>query len=318
MDGIVIIGASQGGVLALRQLVAKLPPRFPAPVIAVVHVGSGPSVLPSILNDLGGLPASHARQGATLEAGHIYIAPPDRHVLVVDGNLELTHGPRENWARPAVDPLFRSAAEAYGPGAIGIVLTGRLNDGSAGLYEIKRRGGIAIVQEPSEAEAPSMPESVLLNVDVDYRLPISEMAGVLLQLLKDMAAKPSYKKNAGDQKMAEITTPTAQTCPECGGAMAKEQLGKMTRFRCHIGHVMSAEVLAATQLEKLAADLAAAQRSLNERAALARSLAAKQEAQGNTETAAQWQAAGTQAEKLEEAIRQMVKTDWIHPEEREP
>lgn len=305
-------------MLALRYLIARLPPQFPAPVIAVVHIGAGPTILPSILNDVGGLPCHSAGHHAVIHPGHVYVAPPDRHVLLVDGHLELTHGPRENWARPAVDPLFRSAAESDGPGAIGIVMTGRLNDGSAGLYEIKRRGGTAIVQEPSEAEAPSMPESALQNVAVDYRLAIADMPAVLTEILARIAALPSFPSPAGDPPMAEITTPTAQTCPECGGAMAKERLGKMARFRCHIGHVMSAEVLATAQLEKLNADLAAAQRSLNERAALAGMLAEKQASEDKPDVAASWQSASAQAADIEEAIRRIVETDWVHPEEREP
>jgi two-component system chemotaxis response regulator CheB len=156
MPRIIAIGASEGGVHALRALIGGLPADFPAPVLAVLHVGTSQSLMPSILNDLGGISASHARNGERLRPSHVFVAPPDHHLLVSDGRLELSSGPRENWVRPAVDPLFRTAAESYGPDTVGVVLTGRLNDGTSGLYEIKRRGGIAIVQDPDEAEAPSV------------------------------------------------------------------------------------------------------------------------------------------------------------------
>lgn len=183
MDGIVVVGASQGGVHALRHLIKALPSNFPAPVVVVLHVGGGQSILPSILNDLGGLRATHIRQDEELEPGHVYVAPSDRHVLVVDSHLTLSHGPRENWARPAVDPLFRTAAQAFGDRVIGVVLTGQLNDGTAGLYEIKQRGGVAIVQDPAEAEAPSMPRSAIENVGADYVLPVAEIGALLVKLV---------------------------------------------------------------------------------------------------------------------------------------
>ncbi|MBV9330215.1 MAG: chemotaxis protein CheB, partial [Alphaproteobacteria bacterium] len=161
MPRIVVIGASQGGVEALHGLVERLPGDFAAPILVVIHVGAGPSILPSILNDIGRLNASHVKNGDAIRPGHIHVAPPDHHLIVVDGRLELSRGPRENWTRPAIDPLFRSAAEAYGADVIGVILSGGMNDGTAGLYEIKRRGGIAVVQDPDEAEAPSMPQSAI-------------------------------------------------------------------------------------------------------------------------------------------------------------
>src|SRR5581483_6265100 len=158
------IGASQGGVQALRVLLAGLPADFAAPVLIVQHIGATESILPAILADASSLPTAFALDGEPLLPGRVYVAPPDHHMLVNDGKLELTRGPRENWARPAIDPLFRAAALYYAQDAIGIVLSGRLNDGTAGLYEIKRWGGLAMVQTPREAEAPDMPQSALDNV----------------------------------------------------------------------------------------------------------------------------------------------------------
>ncbi|SRR5258708_7744571 len=179
---VVVVGASQGGVQALRALIGGLPAYFPAPVLIVLHVGAGPSLLPALLDDRVRLRASHASDGVALEAGRVLVAPPDRHLVIVDGHVALTAGPKENWARPAIDPLFRSAAETFGPGAIGVLLTGQLNDGVSGLWEIKRCGGVAIVQDPDDAEAPSMPRGAIDNVAIDYCLPLGQIADRLVRL----------------------------------------------------------------------------------------------------------------------------------------
>jgi two-component system chemotaxis response regulator CheB len=183
MDRIVVIGASQGGTDALRQMASGLPRDFPAPVLAVIHIGAGPSTLPSILAHAGPLPAMHAKDGEAIRGGQIYVAPPDLHMRVADRHIELTRGPRENWVRPAIDPLFRTAAELYGPGAIGVVLTGRLNDGTSGLWEIKRRGGVSVVQDPVDAEEPSMPLSAIQNVSIDHCLPVAAIPMLLTRLV---------------------------------------------------------------------------------------------------------------------------------------
>jgi two-component system, chemotaxis family, protein-glutamate methylesterase/glutaminase len=185
---VVVIGASYGGVEAMEQLFTEIPPHVPAAFLAVLHVGPHPSEFPHILNRHSLLPAHHARQGELIRAGQIYVAPPDHHLLVRRRHVVLSRGPRVNWTRPAVDPLFRSAAQAYGPGVIGVVLTGRLNDGTAGLYEIKRRGGITIVQDPSDAISPAMPSSALQHVEVDHCVPLASMPGILVQACKEVAA----------------------------------------------------------------------------------------------------------------------------------
>jgi two-component system chemotaxis response regulator CheB len=288
MPRVIVVGASQGGVKALQSLFSGLA-EFPAPVLVVLHIGGGQSLLPSILND-SGVQASFGKDGESPQAGHVYIAPPDHHMLMKGGRLELSRGPRENWARPAIDPLFRSAAENFGPDVIGVLLSGRLNDGTAGLYEIKRRGGIAIVQTPSEAEAPDMPRSALENVAVDYCLPVMEMPRLLTRLVNEPSEQrsPDDRGEGNTEEGAHVTKPTAQTCPECGGAMRKEDVGSLTRFRCHTGHVMTAEVQAARQLETLECDIAAMQRLLNERAALCHDLAEKYRAGGNDRAAQNW------------------------------
>lgn len=224
MPKIVAIGASQGGVGALRKVASGLPADFPCAVLVVLHTGAEPSSLPSLLTAAGPLPASHAENNERIAPGRIYVAPHDRHLLLVDGRMELSHGPRENYARPAIDPLFRAVAEAYGPDAIGVVLTGRLNDGTAGLFEIKRRGGRAIVQDPASAEAPGMPRSALENVAVDFCLPLSEIARQIVRFCRDStAAEP---RDRGDVAMPEHhingNSATAHLHPEESARRASE------------------------------------------------------------------------------------------------
>lgn len=180
---IVVIGASVGGVTALLQLASTLPPQFPAAVFIVLHVGAHASQLPILLSARGPNPAIHPSSGAPIVSGTLYVAPPDFHMLVERNQICLVSGPKEHHTRPAVDPLFRSAALAFGPRVIGIVLTGRFNDGTAGLQAIKQCGGLAMVQDPDEAEEPSMPASALKHVKVDYRFSINELGRGLVDIL---------------------------------------------------------------------------------------------------------------------------------------
>jgi len=301
---------------ALYRLVSALPADFPAPILVVVHVGAGPSMLPSILNDLRRLPASHAIEDEPVEPGHIYIAPPDHHLLVKHGRLHLSRGPRENWTRPAIDPLFRCVAEDYGPDAIGVILSGNLSDGTVGLYEIKRRGGIAIVQDPGEAECPSMPLSALNNVAADHCVSLADLPQLLKRLVKEERIGEPEKigVHAMDNLERPMQRPVAQTCPECGGAMREETVGNITQFRCHIGHVLNAEVQAAAQLEILERHISVVLRMLNERAELCRDLAEKHRVRGNPEAQAIWARAEEETRNREDAIRRMTEAEWVRPE----
>jgi two-component system, chemotaxis family, protein-glutamate methylesterase/glutaminase len=316
MAPIVAVGASEGGIEAFRTLFSRLPADFPAAILAVLHVGAGPSTLPSLLNHNQGLPASHAINGERIQPGHIYIAPPDHHLLVHDGWLELSRGPRVNWTRPAIDPLFRSLAEAHGPNAIGVILTGNLSDGTVGLYEIKRHGGTAIVQNPEDAEVMSMPLSAVQNVSVDYCVQLTELPALLVRLVHEL--KTSEPENTGVHAMQHSTVPferpVALTCPDCGGALRQQTVGNVTQFRCHIGHVLNAEVMAAAQLEILERDLSSALRMLNERAELCRELAEKHAGRGNLEAQRIWMQASEEARKRENALRDMTEAEWIRPE----
>ena len=183
---IVVIGASLSGIDTLSRLIHLLPADFPAPIFIAQHVAShSPGMLPHILSGAGHLAAVHPKNGETIEPGRIYVAPPDRHMILHRGFVRLSHGPQENLARPAIDPLFRSAAIAYGPAVVGVVLTGQLDDGTSGLISIKDRGGTAIVQDPSEATAASMPQNALAHVTVDHCCKIADMAGLLVDLARD-------------------------------------------------------------------------------------------------------------------------------------
>ena len=177
---IIVVGASAGGVETLTQLVHLLPPDLAAAILIVLHFPSyGTSVLPDILDQAGSLPAKHPKDGEALQAGQIYVAPPDYHLMLETGRVCLSRTPKEKGHRPAIDTLFRSAAMTYQQQVIGIILTGLLDDGTAGLAMIKQKGGLAIVQDPEEALFNGMPTSAITNVAVDYVLPVSQIAGVL-------------------------------------------------------------------------------------------------------------------------------------------
>jgi len=181
---IVVIGASRGGVEALQGIVAALPPNLQSTLLIVLHTTpTHVSQIPAILSAAGPLPAEHGRNGARIECGHIYVAPPDHHMTVGPiGFIQLNQGPKDNYTRPAADPLFRSAASIYGSRAIGIILTGGGSDGTKGLIAIEQAGGLAIVQDPDDALDPDMPMSALLRDNPNLCLPLSEIPGVIIRL----------------------------------------------------------------------------------------------------------------------------------------
>ena len=182
---IIVVGVSEGGVEALAELFSHLPHEIPAALFVTPHVGPRRSILPEIISEFG-LPARHAKQDEEISPGTVLVAPSDHHLLIYKGYVSLSRGPRENWSRPAIDPMFRSAALAYGPRVIGVLLSGQLNDGSAGLYTIKQHKGITVVQDPADAACPAMPTAALSSVEVDYCLPVTEIAAALHQSAKDI------------------------------------------------------------------------------------------------------------------------------------
>jgi two-component system chemotaxis response regulator CheB len=195
---LIVVGASAGGVQALQALVAQLPRDLPASVVVVLHLmADGASVLDDILDRAGPLPAAQAHDGERLERGRIYVAPPDFHLLLRGSSLHLSAGPRENGHRPAIDPLFRGAARAYGPRVIGVVLTGTLDDGTDGLRLIKERGGATVVQDPDDAAFADMPRSAIRHVDPDRVVPLAEMGAVLLELVDAPTGSPKGPSRSG-------------------------------------------------------------------------------------------------------------------------
>ncbi|MEO5733890.1 MAG: chemotaxis protein CheB [Rubrivivax sp.] len=257
MSRIVVIGASAGGVPALMHLTTQLPRDFPSPILVVLHIGAHNSILPSLLAQNCALEVAHARHGETLRAGCIRVAPPDHHMLVTENRIELTRGAKENHSRPAIDPLFFTAASTHGPGAIGVALTGQLDDGTAGLQAIKRRCGISVVQDPADAAEPSMPASALRHVDVDHCLPLA-LIPMLLQSLASQplespmpASDPTLQHEEallrGDGNpmahLQAIGRPSPYACQACHGGLWHLLDSRPTRFRCHTGHAYTARSL---------------------------------------------------------------------------
>jgi len=287
---IVVIGASAGGVEALGALVRALPAELPAAVFVVLHVlASGTSVLPTILSRAGALPAAVPFDGEAIERGQIYVAPPDHHMLVKQSCVRITRGPRENGHRPAIDPLFRSAARAYGPRVIGVILSGLLDDGAAGLRFVKERGGMAVIQDPEDALYPGMPLSAAAITELDGRVPIRHMADKLCALLEtEVEVEEGVGEAPADQAedLVEIDPsvaalvegpPSALSCPECGGALWEQKEGSLVRFTCQVGHAYSPESLVTEQGRALETALWSALRALEERADLLRRIARRSE-----------------------------------------
>jgi two-component system chemotaxis response regulator CheB len=278
---VIVVGASAGGVEALGKLVAGLPPELPASIFVVLHLlPSGTSVLDSILHRSGSLPASAAVDGERFERGHIYVAPPDQHLLLWDGEIRLSMGPRENGHRPAIDPLFRSAARAFGPKVIAVILSGALDDGAAGMRFVKERGGAAVVQDPDDALYGAMPTNATAATDVDRVAPIDAMSGVLCELL-DRPFDASQQEEADRVwTAAELEEraegdPSGLTCPECGGALWERDEGSLVRFACRTGHAYSPDTLVVEQSKALEVALWSALRGLEERADLFRRMAGR-------------------------------------------
>ena len=284
----------------MRELFAALPADYRAAIFVVVHVApETPSVLPAILDRLSALPVSVAKAGAPVRPGTAMIAPPDMHLVLDRDRVRLVNGPRENRHRPSIDVLFRSAAVAYGSRVTGVVLSGMKDDGAAGLWAIKRRGGAAVVQEPSDAEYPEMPRSAMDLVDVDACVPARDLASTLIRMAADSTAKPNEAAPASieaearmieqnDSSMAELDALGQRvplTCPECGGALWEIHEGG-PRFRCHTGHAYSLATLADEQSMQVEAALWAALRRLEESERVAQRMASYARIRGNASLAA--------------------------------
>jgi two-component system chemotaxis response regulator CheB len=327
----VVVGASAGGIEALCQLVRGLPPEFPGSLFIVVHFpSSASSTLPQILSRAGSLPARHATDGEAVEPGRIYVARPDCHLILRDGHLHLTRGPKENGARPAVDPLFRSAARSYGSQVIGIVLSGNLNDGTSGLQAIKQAGGVAMAQSLETALYPGMPQSAMEHVAVDYVLPPAEMPPILSELAEAADEALEVPAMTPDESAPDIDefglvdrhvqpgTPSTMSCPECHGVLWEAKDEELVQFRCRVGHAYSPEALLAHQAENLEAALWTALRALEENSALAKRLAARANSRGHNRSAASFTEQAMDAEHHASVIRTVLHSGIRHADAAEP
>jgi len=266
----------------LSALVQTLPADFPAPIFVVQHVGAdSQSILPQLLDRVSALAAKHAQDGEAFAAGTIYVAPPDHHLLLEEGRVLVKRGPKENRFRPSIDALFRSAAYGYGPRVIGVVLTGYLDDGTSGLWSLQRMGGVAVVQDPLDAESPAMPTNALGYVKADHIVPLAELGSLLVRLtLEPAPAKPRIRQqeiellgiefqiakahNAFALGIIEQGQLTSFTCPECHGALTQLIEGKLIRYRCHTGHAYTANALLGEVTQTVEAFLYQAMRGLEE------------------------------------------------------
>jgi two-component system, chemotaxis family, protein-glutamate methylesterase/glutaminase len=335
---IVVVGASAGGVEALVGLVASLPADLPAAVFVVLHLpATGTSALPDILSRHGPLAATHVKDGEPIEHRRIYVAPPDHHLLVRAGHVHLTRGPRENGHRPAVDTLFRSAAREYATRVVGVVLSGALDDGTAGLLAIKSRGGVAVVQEAKDALYPSMPGSALEHVRVDHVLGVASMGELLARLTAEPAGGLPGPVSTGMEVEVEMAgfsleamegehpgQPSGFSCPDCNGVLWEIHTEGLRRYRCRVGHAWSPESLLTQQSEALEAALWIALRTLEERAALARRLAEPARRRGHSITATRFEEQAAEAQQAARLVRNLLldrgnlTTAWPVTDQRPP
>ena len=325
------IGASSGGIEALTDLVANLPGDLPASLFVVIHIpAESKSVLPAILSRAGPLRATHATDNEAILPGRIYVGPPDYHLLLRKGHMRLVRGPKENNHRPAIDPLFRTAARAYANRAVGIVLSGARDDGAAGLIAIKNVGGIAIVQDPSEAIFPDMPRNALKAAVPDFCLSVKDIAKTIVTLSTQFLSEEQGKAMEDETKketeivgMSELAiedddkpgTPSVFGCPDCGGVLWELQDDEWLRFRCRVGHAYSAEGLLASQGEDLEQALWNAFRVLHEHAALARRLAERARENKMDLITKRYETRARDAEQQAHLIRELLMSGKINGRE---
>jgi two-component system chemotaxis response regulator CheB len=319
---VIVIGASAGGVEALNELVRLLPADLPASIFIVVHFPvNSTSLLPQILSRARRLPARHPCDGEAIQRGQIYVAPPNWHLLLREGTIRLVFGPRQHGFRPAIDPLFFSAAQEYGPQVVGVVLSGTLSDGAAGIQEIKRAGGAALVQDPQEAMFPDMPLKAIESTAVDGVLTIKDLAhhldGLARREIPEKEIKTMTDENNREnrfvqediQSFTQGDTPNTRsvlTCPECGGVTWELHEGPLLRYRCHVGHIFSDDSMLAEQGKALENALWTAVRALEERAALLSRLASQARQREIVQVAGRFHEQALEAERQADTIRRVL------------
>jgi two-component system, chemotaxis family, protein-glutamate methylesterase/glutaminase len=319
---IVVIGSSAGGVSALVELCSQLSPDFPATIFIAQHVSpAGTSILPEILHRAGPLPAQSPADGQRFETGHIYVAAPDHHMLVRPGNrILMRRGPFENRSRPAVNALFRSAALAYGGRVIGLVLTGLLDDGTDGLIAIKAAGGTSVIQDPEDAEWPSMPRNALMRDHVDHVAPLAELGALITRLAGEEAGPsvPLTEEYEREDRMAGQEFAVVETdretpgtasrisCPDCGGVLNQINSGDEIRFRCQIGHAFTPLGLADAQDAELERALSIAVRTHRDRIRLFTQMEANAAERGLNHAVERWRGASRESENMVTVLEQAV------------
>lgn len=324
---IIVIGGSSGATRPLQRILRQLPPDLPAAVFVVIHISARSlGLLTTVAAAAGHLPVRQAEEGMPIEPGHVYIAAPDRHLIIVEGRIRLGKGPRENMVRPAIDPLFRSAAAAYGPRVIGVILSGLLSDGAAGLEAVKRCGGMAVVQDPSDATADEMPRRALEAATVDLCVPSAKLGDVLSQLAREaagpvLAIPPEIRLEvdiaAGERidsrMLRNIADPAPLTCPSCAGVLSEIRGAGPLRFRCQVGHNYTADVLARLQEEKVDEALRVALRIIEERAELVARMADDGRQSGRRAVAEMYEDRAREYRTYADTIRQAVLLSLDRP-----
>jgi two-component system, chemotaxis family, protein-glutamate methylesterase/glutaminase len=318
---IIAIGTSAGGVEALILLAKGLPESFPASVLVTIHLPRQfRSNLDHLLTNAGRLPAGFANEGESIKKGRIYIAPPGRHLLVIGEHLALGTGPRENNTRPAIDPMLRSVAVCCGGRAIGVVLTGTMGDGASGLWAINQAGGMTVVQDPKDAAFPEMPQAALSRTEPDHLVHLRDMPRLLASLVLQPAADPivlpeslryeveiARNGRSSVNGMDAMGTRSVLTCPDCGGVMWELKDGALSRYRCHIGHAYSEEMIAVGLDDRLERGLVTALRVLNERSAQASKMRQDAQDEGRPELASTWSRKADELQKEADAIRDTIE-----------
>ncbi|HVG41096.1 MAG TPA: chemotaxis protein CheB [Chitinophagaceae bacterium] len=321
---IVVIGASAGGVIALMELFKRIPKNFEGYIFVVQHLSPfSPSVLPQILSRSGHLKAQHPEDGEEMKLNTIYIAPPDHHLLIEKDKVMVKKGPKENRFRPSIDALFRSAAYNYGSRVVGLVLSGLLDDGTSGLWSIKRKGGTTIIQDPMDAEFPSMPLNVLEYVDVDHSVTINEMGELLNQITKEKATAAAMlseeemeqlrvevniaaQDNAFEMGVLEKGSLTSLTCPECSGSLVQFTEGKIVRFRCHTGHAFTDSALLAGVTKAVEENLWKSVRGMEEAIIILEKTAGQFQEQGKDKVAKVFTNKAKEVRKWSQDIRKHI------------
>ncbi|RDI62673.1 chemotaxis protein CheB [Microvirga subterranea] len=317
---IIVIGGSSGATSPLKTILGSLPADLPAAVFIVLHIPArSTGILATVAAAAGPLPVHPAVDGMEIKPGNVYLAVPDHHLILTEGRIKLGRGPRENMARPAIDPLFRSAAAAYGSRVIGVVLSGLLNDGASGLEAVKRCGGVAIVQDPADTIADEMPRSALEAVTVDLTIPSARIGDVLSDLAREapgpgVPIPPEIRLEvdiaAGERVDSEILTkfadPSALTCPSCSGVLSTVRDAKPLRFRCQVGHALTAEVVAKEQENTIDEALRIALRIIEERAELVSRMAKDGRKSGRKAVADMYEARALEYRLYADVLRRAV------------